>query len=106
MGNKYAKLQNPPLYEDPSKINYQLHIEEIDKLLKQRSKKKIRNYFYDESINIQVTSIIALIHCGKITISDTLKESESFKRLENNIENRMLMHPRDIIYFLTFYKNE
>ena len=68
--------------------------------------KKIRNYFYDEAINIQVTSIIALIHCGKITISDTLKESESFKRLENNVENRMLMHPRDIIYFLTFYKKK
>ena len=106
MGNKYAKFENPPIYEDPLKTNYQLQIEEIDKLLKQRNKKRIRNYFYDEAINIQVTSIIALIHCGKITISDTLRESENFKRLENNVENRMLMHPRDIIYFLTFYKNE
>ena len=105
MGNKYGRLKTPQLYEDPEVVDYQLQMAEIDKLLKLRRNKKIKDLYHNESIYIQITSLFALIHCGKIVISDKLRQSESFKRLENNVQNRMLMHPRDVVYFLTYYKN-
>ena len=106
MGNKYTRLKPPDVYEDPDAINYQLQMDQIDKLMKLRRNKRIKDLRHDESMYIQITSIFALIHCGKIVISDKLKNSASFKRLENSVENKKLMDPRDVVYFLTYYKNE